>query len=93
MNSTALTRELTATQLRSETMVKIDALSQAGRQKIRLQLTHKIETTELDEIPIVMREPLRRQPSVNRFADVYESLGLFTNIKHGGTPYEWKDKE
>jgi hypothetical protein len=93
MNSTALTQELTATQLRSETMVEKDTLSQAGRPKIRLQLTHKIETTELDEIPIVMREPLRRQPSVNRFADVYESLGLFTNIKHGGTPYEWKDKE
>jgi hypothetical protein len=74
-------------------MVKINTLLQAGCPKIRLQLTHKIETSELDEIPIVMREPLRRQPSVNRFADVYESLGLFTNIKHGGTPYEWKDKE
>jgi hypothetical protein len=35
-------------------MVENDTLSQAGRPKIRLQLTHKIETTELDEIPIVM---------------------------------------
>jgi hypothetical protein len=71
-------------------MVKIDTLLQAGCPKIRLQLTHKIETSELDEIPIVMREPLRRQPSVNRFADVDESLGLFTHVEN---PYKRKDKE
>ena len=74
-------------------MVENDTLSQAGRPKIQLQLTHKIETTELDEIPIVMGEPLIGQPSVNGFAGVDEILGLFTNIKHGGTPYDRKDKE
>ena len=37
--------------------------------------------------------PLVFQSSVNEFAGVDEILGLFTNIKHGGTPFEEEDKE
>ena len=77
----------------THSLVKIDTLSRAGRPNLLLQLTQKIETTGFDEIPIVMREPVRRQPSENRFAEVYESLGLFTNIKHGGNPHKRKDKD
>ena len=84
MAGVTLTQELTATQGRSETMDKIDNLSHAGRPKLRPQLTHQIETTELDEVPIVMGEALIAQPSVNGFAGVDEILGLFTNIMHGG---------
>ena len=65
-------------------MVKIDKLSYAGLSKLRPQLTHKIETPELDGGPIVIGEALTGQPSVNGFAGVDEILGLFTNIMHGG---------
>ena len=65
-------------------MDKIDNLSRAGRPKLRPQLTQQIDTIELDELPIVMREPLVCQPSVNGFAGPDEIRGLCTNIKHGG---------
>jgi hypothetical protein len=52
------------------------------------QLPQQLNTAELDAVSIVRRELLVCQPNVNGFAGADEIRGLFTNIKHGGTPYE-----
>ena len=57
------------------------------------QLDQQVITAVLDEAPIVRCERPNCQQGMNRFACVDEIGGLFTNIKHGGIPYEEKDKE
>ena len=74
-------------------MGKIDNLSRVGRPKLRPQLTQKLDTTKRDEVPIVMRQSLVYQPSLNDFAGADEGRSLCRNIKHGGIPYEAEDEE
>lgn len=66
---------------------KLDYRSRVGRPKLRPQLSQKIDTTELDEVPIVIREPVMCQPVLNDFAGANQRRGLFTNIMHGGRSF------
>lgn len=65
-------------------------MTQLGRRQITQQFT----ATEHNEVSILRREraPVGQQ-GVNGLAGTDEIRGLFTNIKHGGTPYEEEDKE
>jgi hypothetical protein len=83
-----LSREGMAGMNQNRGSCKIDGLSRVARPKLRPQLSQKIDTTELDEVPIVICEPLICQPIVNGFANVNQRLGLFTNILHVGAPFD-----
>ena len=60
----------------------------------RRQFTQKITAAELDKVSFVRGEcaPVVQQ-GVNGFAGADEIRGFFTNITHGGTPYEEEDEE
>ena len=60
----------------------------------RRQFTQQFAAAELDQVSLVRgeRAPVG-QPGVNGVAGVDEIRGLFTNINHGGTPYEEEDEE
>ena len=68
-----------------------------GRRMTQLdrdQCTQQFAAVEHNEISIVRGEYVPGgQPSVNGFAGADEIRGFFTNLKHGGTPYEEKGEE
>jgi hypothetical protein len=68
-----------------------------GRRMTQLdwdQRTQQFAAVEHNEISIVRGEYVPvGQPSVNGVAGTDEIRGLFTNIKHGGTPYEEEGEE
>jgi hypothetical protein len=60
----------------------------------RDQCTQQFAAVEHNEISIVRGEYVPVcQPNVNGFAGADEIRGLFTNFKHGGTPYEEEGEE
>jgi len=60
----------------------------------RRQFTQQITAAELDKVSFVRGEcaPVVQQ-GVNGFAGADEIRGFFTNITHGGPPYEEEDEE
>lgn len=60
----------------------------------RDQCTQQFTAVEYNEISIIgAKNVTLGQPIVNSFAGADEIRRLFTNLKHGGTPFKRGDKE